>query len=105
VDACVVPATGTCEREAAVSLVASRPARRITAHATRRTLDRPTTRHPGYALSQRVRKRIEEVFCWMKTVGGMRKLRHRGGEWVNWQFLFNAAAYNMVRMRSLTAIA
>ena len=51
--------------------------------------------------SQRVRKRIEEVFGWMKTVGGMRKLKHRGGERVNWQFLFTAAAYNLVRMRTL----
>ena len=66
-----------------------------------RTLDRRTTRHPGYAVSQRVRKRIEEVFGWMKTVGGLRKLRHRGGERVNWQFLFTAAAYNLVRMRTL----
>ena len=59
----------------------------------------------GYAVSQRVRKRIEEVFGWMKTVGGMRKLQHRGGERVNWQFLFTAAAYNLVRMRTLMATA
>jgi hypothetical protein len=50
-----------------------------------------------------VRKRIEEVFGWMKTVGGLRKLRHRGGARVNWQFLFAAAAYNLVRMRTRAA--
>ena len=70
-----------------------------------RTLDRRTTRHPGYAISQRARKRIEEVFGWMKTVAGLRKLRHRGGGRVNWQFLFAAAAYNLVRMRTLEATA
>jgi IS5 family transposase len=70
-----------------------------------RTLDRRTTRHPGYAISQCARKRIEEVFGWMKTVGGLRKLRHRGGGRVNWQFLLAAAAYNMVRMRMLEATA
>jgi hypothetical protein len=68
-----------------------------------RTLDARTTRHPGYAISQRTRKRIEEVFGWMKTVGGLRKLRHRGGGRVNWQFLLAAAAYNLVRMRTLEA--
>jgi len=131
VDACVVPATGTGERDAAVSLVAGLPPRRVTVggdkgydtrgfvtalrtlgatphiaqQATRQTLDRRTTRHAGYAVSQRVRKRIEEVFGWMKTVGGMRKLKHRGGERVNWQFLLTAAAYNLVRMRTLMAAA
>ena len=63
-------------------------------------LDRRTTRHAGYAISQRARKRIEEVFGWMKTVGGLRKLHHRGGARVNWQFLFAAAAYNLVRLRT-----
>ena len=127
VDACVVPATGTGERDAALSLVAGVPGPRLTVggdkgydtrgfvatlralgatphiaqKARSRTLDRRTTRHPGYTVSQRVRKRIEEVFGWMKTVGGMRKLKHRGGERVNWQFLFTAAAYNLVRMRTL----
>ena len=70
-----------------------------------RTLDRRTTRHAGYAISQCARKRIEEVFGWMKTVGGLRKLRHRGGARVNWQFLFAAAAYNLVRMRTLETSA
>ena len=70
-----------------------------------RTLDRRTTRHAGYDISQRLRKRIEEVFGWMKTVGGLRKLRHRGGARVTWQFLFAATAYNMVRMRTLETTA
>ncbi len=77
----------------------------IAQQAQRRTLDRRTTRHAGYTASQRARKRIEEVFGWMKTVGGMRKLKHRGGERVNWQLLFTVAAYNLVRMRTLMATA
>jgi transposase len=131
VDACVVPATGTGERDAAISLVAGLPPRRVTVGADKgydthgfietlrqleatphiarkkksRTLDRRTTRHTGYDLSQRARKRIEEVFGWMKTVGGLRKLRHRGGARVNWQFLFAAAAYNLVRIRILGTTA
>jgi transposase len=60
-----------------------------------------TTRHPGYAVSQRKRKRIEEVFGWMKTVGMLRKTRHRGVFKVGWVFTFTAAAYNLVRMRNL----
>jgi len=67
----------------------------------RSRIDGRTTRHPGYAVSQRVRKRIEEVFGWMKTVGLMRKTRHRGKRKVGWVFLFTAAAYNLVRMRNL----
>ncbi len=63
------------------------------------------TRHPGYALSQRRRKRVEEIFGWMKTIGGLRKLRHRGGARVEWQFLFVAAVYNLVRLRTLSAAA
>ena len=52
-------------------------------------------------MSQRKRKRIEEVFGWMKTVGLLRKLRHRGLEQVAWVFTFTAAAYNLVRIRNL----
>ena len=59
-------------------------------------IDGRTTRHRGYAVSQRLRKRVEEIFGWMKTIGGVRKLRHRGGARVEWQFLFVAAAYNLV---------
>ncbi len=64
-------------------------------------IDRRTTRHAGYAESQRRRKRIEEVFGWMKTVGLLRKTRHRGQRKVGWVFTFTAAAYNLVRMRNL----
>ena len=69
-------------------------------------IDGRTTRHPGYAISQQKRKRVEEIFGWMKTVGGMRKLRHRGLELVGWMFTLSAAAYNLVRIRNLsTAVA
>lgn len=67
----------------------------------RSAIDRRTTRHAGYGLSQRARKRVEEVFGWMKTVGLLRKLRHRGGHRVEWIFTFTAAAYNLVRLRTL----
>jgi hypothetical protein len=60
-----------------------------------------TTRHEGYQVSQRKRKRIEEVFGWVKTVGMLRKTRHRGLETVAWVFTFTATAYNLVRMRNL----
>jgi transposase len=65
-------------------------------------IDGRTTRHAGYEISQRKRKRIEEIFGWMKTVGGMRKLRHRGLELVGWMFTFAATAYNLVRIRNLS---
>jgi transposase len=64
-------------------------------------IDGRTTRHPGYAISQRKRKLVEQAFGWMKTIGGLRKLRHRGGALVDWIFTFTAAAYNIVRMRRL----
>jgi hypothetical protein len=64
-------------------------------------IDRRTTQHPGYAISQQKRKRVEEIFGWMKTVGGIRKLRHRGLQLVGWMFTFAAAAYNLVRIRNL----
>jgi transposase len=67
----------------------------------KRAIDGRTTRHPGYAISQQKRKRVEEIFGWMKTVGGMRKLRHRGLQLVGWMFTFAAAAYNLVRIRNL----
>ena len=66
-------------------------------------IDGRTTRHPGYAISQQKRKLIEQVFGWMKTVGGLRKLRHRGGARVDWVVTFAAAAYNLVRLRTLLA--
>jgi transposase len=64
-------------------------------------IDGRTTRHPGYKISQRKRKRIEEVFGWLKTVGALRKTRHRGVFKVGWVFTFAASAYNLVRMRTL----
>ena len=67
-------------------------------------IDGRTARHAGYAVSQRKRKRIEECFGWLKTVGLMRKVRHRGIQKVGWLFTFAAAAYNLVRMRTLGAI-
>jgi transposase len=68
-------------------------------------IDGRTTRHEGYQVSQRKRKRIEEVFGWLKTVGTLRKTRHRGLETVRWVFTFTATAYNLVRMRNLTSPA
>jgi len=67
----------------------------------RSAVDERTTRHTGYQVSQRKRKRIEEVFGWMKSIGLLRKLRHRGLERVSWMFTFAAAAYNLVRIRNL----
>ena len=66
-------------------------------------IDGRTTRHEGYRVSQKKRKRIEEVFGWLKTVGMLRKTRHRGLLKVGWMFTFTAAAYNLVRMRTLLA--
>jgi transposase len=68
-------------------------------------IDGRTTRHPGYQVSQRKRKRIEEVFGWIKTVGMFRKTRHRGLQTVRWVFTFTATAYNLVRMRNLMSPA
>jgi transposase len=67
----------------------------------RSAVDARTTRHAGYQLSQKARKRIEEVFGWMKSIGLLRKLRYRGLERVGWMFTLTAAAYNLVRIRNL----
>ena len=125
-------ATGTAEREAAEAMVEGVPGRhRITVggdkaydtrgfvqamrgmkavphvaqncQGRRSAIDGRTTRHPGYAVSQRLRKRVEEIFGWMKTVGNLRKTRHRGEDRVGWVFTLTAAAYNLVRIRNLTA--
>lgn len=64
-------------------------------------IDQRTARHPGYAGSQRKRKRVEEIFGWFKTVALMRKTKFRGLERVGWMFTWTAAAYNLVRMRNL----
>lgn len=66
-------------------------------------IDARTTRHAGYTISQKKRKRIEESFGWLKTIALIRKVRHRGIHKVGWVFTFAAAAYNLVRMRNLLA--
>jgi transposase len=130
VDATVTAATGTAEVEAAEAMLSKMPgANRITVgadkgfdrkefvkrlrelkvtphiaqHNTNRrsAIDDRTTRHEGYTVSQRKRKKVEEVFGWAKTVGGIRKVKHKGLELVGWVFKFNAAAYNLIRIRNL----
>ena len=64
-------------------------------------IDGRTTRHSGYGVSQRKRKLVEQIFGWIKTVGMLRKTRHRGRDRVGWVFTFTVAAYNLVRMRNL----
>ncbi len=71
----------------------------------RSAIDRRTTRHPGYAASQRIRKRIEEAFGWIKTIAGLRKTKLRGLPKVDWSFTFAAAAYNLVRAPKLIAVS
>ena len=127
---CATAAMGTAEREAAVVLLTSEDRAKtvggdthfdvasfvaavreleITPHVAQKdtgsAIDGRTTRHAGYEISQRKRKLVEQVFGWMKTVGGLRKVRHRGGELVDWILTFTAAAYNLVRMRTLLARA
>jgi len=83
---------------------------KVTPHVAQNTknrasaIDGRTTRHAGYAVSQRKRKRVEEIFGWLKTVGLMRKTRHRGLARVGWMFTFTAAAYNLVRIRNLGVV-
>jgi transposase len=130
VDTRLTQATGTAEREAAVEMVAEIPgthpvtvgsdkaydtqdfvwdlrAVEATPHVAQNTtgrtsaIDGRTTRHEGYTISQRKRKRVEEIFGWKKTVGLLRKVRHRGLPLVGWIFTFTAAAYNLVRLRKL----
>jgi transposase len=69
----------------------------------RSAIDARTTRHPGYRVSTIKRKRIEEPFGWMKTVGGLRKTRHCGRRLVEWFFVLTATAYNLVRIPKLLA--
>jgi transposase len=83
----------------------------VTPHVTQNTngrrsaIDGRTTRHPGYVVSLRIRKRIEEAFGWAKTVAGLRKARHCGLPKIDWQFTFAMAAYNLVRLPKLLAVA
>lgn len=91
--------------------VAALRERWLTPHVARNTsgrrsaIDGRTTRHPGYALSQRARKRIEEAFGWIKTVAGQARTRHRGLERVRWSVPFAAAAYNLIRLPKLIGAA
>ena len=77
----------------------------VAQHTTRRrsAIDARTTRHPGYAVSQQKRKRVEEIFGWLKTIGLQRQTRLRGTARVAWMFVFATAAYNLVRMSNLLA--
>lgn len=78
--------------------------RRVTPHVAQRThsaIDGRTTRHPGYGVSQKIRKQIEEIFGWMKTVGGFRRTRYRGLEQTGLAGYFVATTYNLVRMANL----
>ena len=132
VDVRLTQAIGTAEREAALAMLANKPAGkqatlggdrgydtrgfvaatrelRVTPHVAqndfnrRSAIDERTTRHEGYAISQRKRKRVEEVFGWMEAVALQRKTHFRGVERVSWVFTFAATAYNLVRMRNLQA--
>jgi transposase len=87
--------------------IADLRAARVTPHVAagpHTSLDGRTTRHPGYTVSQTKRKRVEEIFGWLKTVGLMRQTRHRGRRRVGWMFTFATAVYNLVRLRTLTAV-
>jgi transposase len=83
--------------------------RNVTPHVARNTsnrrsaVDARTTRHAGYAISQRFRKRVEEIFGWMKTTGGFRRTRFRGTERTQLAAYFVGAAYNLIRMARLLA--
>lgn len=74
---------------------------RVSGKPRKSAIDKRTTRHSGYAASQRIRKRIEEGFGWIKTTGHLAKTRHRGLARVRWAFTFRVAAYNLVRLPKL----
>jgi len=135
IDGTISHATGTAEREAAVEMVAEVAGTKritvggdkgydtkdfveemrgleVTPHVSQNVsrkggsaIDGRTTRHAGYAVSLRVRKRIEEAFGWIKTIGNLRKTRHRGIAKVDWYFTLAISAYNLVRMRNLGVVA
>ena len=134
VDVLLTHATGTAEREAALRMLDRRPdpqrrgtvgadngydtrdfvedcrARGMTPHVTQNTsgrrsaIDGRTTRHPGYAISQRLRKRVEEIFGWVKTVGGGRKLRYIGLARNQFWAEVTTATYNLVRMAKMEVV-
>ncbi len=133
VDACLTQADGHAERVAALHMIEPRADRpraitlgadkaydaqdfvnelrsmKVTPHVAQNisgrssAIDRRTTRHGGYAVSQRIRKRIEEAFGWIKTIAGQDKTKLRGRDRVGWAFTFAAAAYNLVRLPKLLA--
>lgn len=132
IDTLATQANGTAERDAAEIMIkpVTRKSRRVTLGAdkgydakgfvenlrknnvtphiaqnnTNRSsaIDGRTTRHEGYAVSQRVRKRVEEIFGWMKTIAGIRSPKYRGTDWVEWHFTLAGAAFNLIRIRNLT---
>jgi transposase len=131
-DVRVTQADGYAEREAALSMAAARQSHKaitlgadkgydckcfiesllwlgVVPHVARKdkgsALSEVWARSSGYIVSQRIRKRVEEGFGWMKTIGPMRKLKHRGKEKVGSIFRLTAAAYNLVRMRNLGVAA
>ncbi len=131
VDACLTEANGHAERIAALHMIEPRADRpraitlgadkaydaedfvnelrsmNATPHVAQNTsgrssaIDGRTTRHTGYAISQRIRKRIEEAIGWIKTVAGQERTKFRGRERVGWSFTFAAAAYNLARLPKL----
>ncbi len=113
VDGCLTAADGYGERAAGLEMIGAVAAtRRITlaadkAYDTRDFVEAlrllQATRHPGYEVSQQKRKRIEEIFGWLKTIGLMRQTRFRGRRRVGWMFVFSLAVYNLVRIRNLEA--
>jgi transposase len=134
VDGRISEANGTAEREVAETMLAAVPGRhpitvggdknfdtagfvaamrplKVTPHVAqndgnrRSAIDGRTTRHPGYAVSQRSRKRIEEAFGWIKEIALQRRTRHRGQERVGWHFTLAAAAYNLIRLPKLLVVA
>jgi transposase len=130
VDGRVSEASGTAERDEAAAMLAAVPGRhpltvggdkgfdtagfvkaaremKVTPHVARNTsnrrsaIDGRTTRHPGYELSQRARKRIEEAFGWIKEIALLRRARHRGKARIGWQFTLATAAYDLIRLPKL----
>ena len=128
VDSRLTQATGTAERNAALEMIEDVPGTkqitlgadrgydvssfvkdlrqlRATPHVAQKTkgtaIDKRTTRHAGYQTSLKIRKRVEEIFGWVKTTGVLRKTRHRGLERVECTFTLAVTAYNLVRMRNL----
>lgn len=130
VEGCVTRASGYGERAAALEMMGHRATSgrvtlgadkgydsrdfvealrllQVTPHVAQHTshrssaIDQRTTRHAGYGVSQWKRKRVEEIFGWLKTVGLLRKTRHRGQRRVSWMFVFSLAVYNLVRIRNL----